>query len=110
MQVTRRGDLYKVARITGPTHNYLAIKFGKPSGQAPEIVALRDDVKVRLDATKVRDEVSKGVAEANQRLGTSYEVALIQFVPDDSPPEAGYRELAVKITEEMHSGTLPDRL
>ena len=54
--------------------------------------------------------MSKGVADANQRLGTSYEVALIQFVPDDSPPEAGYRELAVRIVEDMHRGTVPDEI
>ena len=47
MQVTRRGDLYKVARITGPTHNDLAIRFGKPDGRKPHIVSLDDGVKVR---------------------------------------------------------------
>ena len=110
MEVTRRGDIYRVARITGPTHNYLAIRFGKPDGRKPDVVSLDDGVKVRLDASKVRDEVSKGVADANKRLGTSYEVALIQFVPDDSPPEAGYRELAVRIVEDMHRGTVPDEI
>lgn len=102
MQVIKDGDLYKIARITGPTHNLLALRFGAPTGPTPRVEALDSRSGARLDRDAVRGEVEKGVADANQRLGTSYRVDLIQFVPDDTPPETAYRGLAERITEAMH--------
>ncbi len=104
MQVIKDGDLYKIARITGPTHNFLALRFGLTAGPTPRVEALASRSGARLDGDALGGEVEKGVADANQRLGTSYQVDLIQFVPDDTPPETAYRGLAERITEAMHRG------
>ena len=105
MQFSFDGEIYKVARITGPAHNYLGLAFMPPGTNGTvqvEPIALKPDEPVRLRADEVRDSVMKGIDEANAELGTSYRPSRIQFVLGDSRPAEIYRMLARRIVERLH--------
>lgn len=40
MQFSRDGDWYQAVRITGPSHNLLALKLGEPSASVPIVERL----------------------------------------------------------------------
>jgi len=102
------GDVYRVVRITGPTHNMLGLKF--VTGDEPndlKLEPLSSDADVQgatLRPDEIRHNVLEGVADANRTLGTNYRVGLIQFLPSDSPPVVVYRELARRLVERIVRG------
>jgi hypothetical protein len=110
MQFVRLGNSFRVARITGPSHNLLGIELGEGRTLAEDpsigVLSLAADGEpgVLLSASEVRDAVLMGVAEANEELGTIYSVKQIEFVPSDSPPAETYRFLARAIIERLNKG------
>jgi hypothetical protein len=106
MHFSTDGTFYNVARITGPTHNLLGIRFaGRRRREGdPSIEALRDVPAPKLAADEVLREVLTGVAEANARNGTVYAVEVVRFVPDDTPPVSIYRVLAAEIVGRLAQG------
>ena len=106
MQFVREGGLFKVVRVTGPTHNYLGLAFRDQEDAEVEIdvMDIRPGEPTRLKADEVKAEVLAGVDAANRSLGTSYRVRRIQFVRSDSPPVEIYRHLAVKLVERVERG------
>ncbi|MCA6113832.1 hypothetical protein J6524_02660 [Bradyrhizobium sp. WSM 1738] len=92
MQFSRDGDWYQAVRITGPSHNLLALKLGEPSASAPivERLSVSNEAPV-IDADDVQKQVLEGVSEANAQLGTDYRVAAIRFVTTDTPSSTIYR-------------------
>ena len=101
MQIVKDGEFYKLARITGPTHNILSLRYGDESVD-PIVEVLDPNKKGRLVAESVKDQVLLGVSEANRFLGTDYQVHVIQFSQSDSGPSEIYRELARRLTERMN--------
>lgn len=102
MQFIHDGVFHKVARITGPTHNLLALQFAQESyAECPAVDVLRSGSKSRLNADAVIREVVTGVDEANDTFGTKFRVAMIQFIDDDSPPYSIYRLLAFSLVERL---------
>jgi len=102
MQFSRDGDWYQVIRITGPSHNLLAIQLGEPG--AAEVVVERLSVSneaPEIEADDVQRQVLDGVKEANAQLGTRYHVAAIRFVTTDTPSPGVYRSLAKTIVEQL---------
>ena len=53
-----------------------------------------------LDEQKVLEAVQRGVTEANQKFGTNFRVAQLQYVPTDTPDLSAYCMLAKKIVEQ----------
>src|SRR5262245_56688059 len=113
MQFSRDGDWYQVVRISGPTHNLLGLRFARRSGMPPVVV--RSSVSNEaptIEADDVQRQVLEGVAEANAKLGTDYQVAEIRFVTTDTPSPSTYRLLAKRLLEEIATSlsTRSDRL
>jgi hypothetical protein len=105
MHFNRVGNLFRVVRIAGPTHNLLGIEFGQTS-ESSSILA-RPPIGTEPSTLKpdlVQGNVLEGVAEANREFGTSFVVKVIEFVSDDSPPEETYRFLAYSIVERLSKG------
>ena len=100
MQTVRDGDFFRLVRITGPTHNFLSLRYGKTD--APHVAALDPGVGNGLSDVEVKRQVLAGVSKANKELNTSYQVKEIQFLRGDSPPEEMYCELAFLITTQMN--------
>ncbi|WP_295426856.1 hypothetical protein [uncultured Thiodictyon sp.] len=89
----RRDDWWLAARVTGPTHQFLGLRFaGAPSprrGVAP-------------DAAQAA-EIAAGVARANQALGSAYAVADSEVDPRDDFEAGIYAWLAQTLVERAHA-------
>ncbi len=106
MQYSKRGNVYRVARTTGPTHNLLGLEFSVGKAATPiavEVLGATPD-KPRLHVSAVCNAVSEGVQRANVRLGCDWSVVRIQYVCDDSPNAETYAMLAESIVERLESG------
>lgn len=101
MQFSRDGEWYQVVRITGPSHNLLALRFDElgTSGPVVERLSISNEAPM-IEADDVQSQVLDGVAEANTELGTNYQVAAIRFVTTDTPSSDIYRSLAKVIVEQ----------
>lgn len=105
MQFIKDKDLYKAARITGPTHNLLAIRLSdrKCSTKATALPTKQGETE-RLDSEEVLTQVLSGLEDINRELGREYFISEIQFIPSDSKPTSTYRllvrELIKRIDEE----------
>src|SRR4051812_7638194 len=102
MQFIKTGNLFKVVRITGPSHNLLGLEFGSPIKQiVVEALPIQNGGKSVLAAEEVSLHVLEGVKDANAQFGTSYTVVKIQFVPSDSLPVEIYKSLAHSIVQRL---------
>ncbi|MDH4451840.1 MAG: hypothetical protein QE570_01505 [Verrucomicrobiota bacterium] len=105
MQFIHDGIFHKVARITGPAHNLLSLRFAVGDDQTtPVVERLKPVLDASLDSQSVLSEAKAGVNDANQRFGTSYRIASLQFADDDTPPESVYRMLAFSLVERLVTG------
>jgi len=106
VQFLSDGEIYKVVRITGPTHNFLGLAFMQPKTNgivSVEPITMNAGEIVRLRADEVREQVMEGIKEANAELGANYHPRRIQFVPSDSTPVEIYRMLAKRIIQRLHT-------
>jgi hypothetical protein len=102
MQFSKDGDWLQVIRITGPSHNLLALKFGKidAAGLIVERLSVSNEAPV-IDAEDVERQVLEGVAEASALLGEHHHVKAIRFVTTDTPSSNIYFSLAKAIVEQL---------
>jgi hypothetical protein len=111
MKVTKVGNVYKVARITGPKHNFLGLELS--GADVPSLTVERlqvDDGGVHagtLDEQQLIAAVRRGVTEANQKFGTHFYIAKLQYVVTDTPESSVYLLLAQKIIEAAWRDTTP---
>ena len=108
MRIIKDGDFYKLARITGPTHNMLSVRFGH--SREATIEALTEKFEGGLSSEEVKKQVLEGVSKANEELKTDYQVKDIQFLRSDSPPEKIYSALAFHLTKKMHEDILHEEV
>jgi len=110
MKVTKDGNVYKVARITGPKHNFLGLTLS--GAEVPSLTVERlqvDDGGVyagTLDEQQLVEAVRHGVTEANQQFGTHFYIAKLQYVVTDTPDPSVYSLLAQKIVEAAWRDTI----
>jgi hypothetical protein len=107
MHFVRLGEFLAASRITGPTHNLLQIRLGGCSDRPPvceRLSPVGGGKHVPLNEAQVILHVLDGVTEANQQLGTNYAVSHIRYVEDDTPPEAAYGLMALRIVVHLHTG------
>jgi hypothetical protein len=95
--------------ITGPKHALLQLRLAKerlavvPCDPLP---AIGDCRHRELDAGLIVEAVLKGVAEANERIGSQFYPTHVRYVSDDTGPEGIYGVLAAALVEEVASGRL----
>jgi hypothetical protein len=96
MQFLREGSLFKVVRITGPTHNILCaeIMIGSEPIEQIESLQIPTGAMVQLHPDAVLREIKMGFEEAGQHLGVCVTAKRLQFMPSDSPPPEVYRVMA----------------
>jgi hypothetical protein len=115
MQFIDNDPLYKLVRITGPTHNLLGLQISRAAiAGEPEVEALDqasgapagvDAVGGRggLDGREVAAQVRLGVEQACTELQRTYHVDKIQYLSTDSPPVTIYRQLAAELIRRVHA-------
>jgi hypothetical protein len=103
VQVTKVGNMYKVARITGPHHNFLGLALSEEAVPSLTVERLQVGEEGRpartLDEHQLLTAVRRGIADANQQLGTHFCVATVQYVVTDTLDVAVYALLAHHIVE-----------
>jgi len=100
MQVTRDQDWYQIIRITGPSHNLLALRLDGAGDRQPAIERLLMSGEATLiEGDDVQEQVLEGVHEANAQFGTNCKVTAIRFVATDTPSSGVYRTMAKAIVE-----------
>lgn len=107
MQFVKLGEFLAAARITGPTHNLLQIRFSNSSQESLICECLPATSGCRhapLDEEAIIKSVIDGIAEANQQLGSTYTISHIRYVENDTKPETVYGFLVKSILEHLHSG------
>jgi hypothetical protein len=105
MQFVHDGDFYKVARITGPQHNFLAIRLAEIDSDIeiiPLPIKLGESMKVNEAA--VLGQVKSGLALANKEVGVLYFTSCAQYVPSDTPSSSVYEVLTVELIRRLHAG------
>lgn len=100
MRVSRDKDLFVMTHIPGPSHNYLALRFG--DWDHPVVVAVDPDRPEIVDPNRVLAEVLQGLSMANSALGKSYRIGEIRFCKDDTPRAGIYTEMARLLVLAMH--------
>ena len=105
MQFIKDKEFYKVARITGPNHNFLAIRLSE-NECSPKIVSLpiKDKEIAKVDGKEVLKQVQSGLLTVNQELKQKYFVSEIQFVPSDTESTCIYEFLIQELIKRIHSG------
>ena len=104
MQFIKDNDLYKVARITGPSHNFLAIRLSKTKCVTKVIeLAIKPGEVKKLDNQKVLAEVLHGLDEINQQLGKEYYISEVQFIPSDTESSSTYSLLVAQLIQRIDS-------
>jgi hypothetical protein len=58
-----------------------------------------------LDEQQLVEAIRRGVTEANQKFGTQFYIAKLQYVVTDTPDPSVYSLLAQKIVEAASRGT-----
>jgi hypothetical protein len=110
MKLTKDGNVYKLARITGPKHNFLGLALS--GAEVPSLTIERlqvDDGGVyagTLDEQQFVEAVRQGVMEANQKFGTHFYITKLQYVVTDTPDPSVYSLLAQKIVEAAWRDTI----
>ena len=99
VSVLKNGDVFLATRITGPTHNMLALDF--TAGRDSYVKDLADTDCSPDFAAKVEEQVLRGFDE----LGVARdELVGIQFNGGDTPSDSAYYELATAILKTRASG------
>lgn len=105
MQFIVEKGLYKVARITGPSHNLLAIRLSE-ADENIEVVPLpiKANEKVRITPQDVLCQVKSGLSSINQELGKEYFISEIQFLPSDTYSPTVYEMLTRELIKRIDVG------
>ncbi len=93
MQFSKQDNLIRVARIAGPSHNFLALELAETAPDT-EVDELAGDSRRDLDPDDVRRELLTDVTEAAQSLRLQVSVSRLKFAPSDTGPASIYRALA----------------
>jgi hypothetical protein len=98
MQVIRNGDSYRVAFDSGLRHVLLGLIPAVPgTSPSPQVIALRQldpNARPAVDATKMKEQVLRALADVGEEVGTGVGIDAIEYVPDNSPYYEKYYELA----------------
>jgi len=99
MKVVKHDGVYKAARITGPSHNYLGLIVTPVSPSKIRCVqrTMPGDGVCQIDQMRLLVAVSEGVAMANSEALKPLFVEQIEYVSSDTPDYEAYSELAKAI-------------
>lgn len=105
MQFAFDNGIYKVARITGPSHNFLGIQLTEQEVDITTCpLPIKEGEIPRIGSDEVLSQVKTGLALVNQEAEAKYFVSLIQFVPSDTKSPGVYEMLTVALIRRIREG------
>lgn len=105
MQYIYNGEIYKIVRVTGPSHNLLGISFGDIADLSLNVedLSVKTEGKEGILASNVQKQVISGINEINNELGTNFIAKKIQFMSSDTPSSTIYKELSKELVKRIES-------
>ncbi|WP_143133447.1 hypothetical protein [Pseudoduganella namucuonensis] len=104
MQFIFDNGVYKVARITGPQHNFLGVRLDdSESIVSIEALPIKNSERVQIEQHLVLTQVIDGLREVNAELGTCYYISQILFIPSDSPSPSVYKFLTIELIRRIEN-------
>ena len=100
MQFINEAPVYKLVRVTGPTHNLLVLRFSPKPVESPVLVQALDAARSCVNPmgeAEVLANVMRGMEECMGEFGKQYFLEAIQFLAGDSRPADVYREMTKEI-------------
>lgn len=99
LKVSKDGNTYKAFKITGPTHNFLALEIvdTSPENISVEGHRMGPEEPTGIDGEQLVKTVQKVVAQANALCGLELYLKKIQYIVTDTPDMEQYQHLAQEI-------------
>lgn len=105
MQFVLDNGVYKVARITGPSHNFLGIRLSDDKRKMKVLSLQSDCCKIlRINEEEVVNQVSLGLARINENLSKQYFISEVQFVASDTYSSDVYELLTMELISRIDGG------
>jgi len=105
MQFILDNGVYKVARITGPEHNFLGIRLGGADDPL-DVVSLpvKEGEQLKIEGQEVLRQVEEGLNLVNQELDKQYFISELHFVPSDTESTSVYIFLIQELIKRIDCG------
>lgn len=112
MRFSKKGNIYKIIRITGSQDNILGISFSEKNKIQNNIEViewqLRDDRKNITSKEEIVKQVISGLQEVNKSLETNYQLSKIYFDPADNASNSVYKLLIALLIRHYHNEVKKD--
>lgn len=83
MRFTKKGNIYKIIRLTGSQDNILGVSFGEDNKMEIFEWPIEESEKIRTSKKEVLEQIISGLESVNQSLGINYKLSKIYFLPSD---------------------------
>jgi hypothetical protein len=104
MRFTKKGNIYRITRLTGSQDNILGVSFGEDNKMEILEWPIEEGEKIRTSKKEVLEQIISGLESVNQSLGTNYKLSKIYFLPSDRASNSVYNLLICKLIRHYHSG------
>jgi len=104
MRFTKKGNIYRIIRLTGSQDNILGVSFGEDNKMEILEWPIEEGEKIRTSKKEVLEQIISGLESVNQSLGTNYKLSKIYFLPSDRASNSVYNLLIYKLIRHYHSG------
>ena len=104
MQFVNNAPVYKLIRVTGPTHNLLVLRFSTSAVTESVRVDALDVTQKCLNpigAHEVLQKVLSAIEDCEAESGKRYFLEAIQYVAGDSRPVDVYYEMTKEIIKRI---------
>lgn len=111
MQFTKKGEVYRVSRVTGRQNNILGVSFAQDDSNNIELIEWPEsplkqykDSPVRTSAEEILEQVLLGLESKNKAFNTNYRLSQIYYIPAENPQDRVYKFLISKLINRYHFG------
>ena len=105
MQFVLNNGVYKVARITGPEHNFLGIRLGGADDPLDVVpLSIKEGEQLKIEEQEVLRQVEEGLKLVNQKLDKQYYISELHFVPSDTKSTSVYIYLIQELIKRIDCG------
>lgn len=100
MRYCKNGSWHELVRITGPTHNMLALQLTTKAIKSVKVEAIgQAPSESKLESANVLRQVRSGIERANALQGTTFSVSAVRYDANDTPSDTVYRLLAQEVVK-----------
>lgn len=108
MGFTKKGNIYKITRMTGNHDSFLGISFAENSENNLEIIEVQIKNPKKNKNQPSKEEVLKqvliGLKSINEALTTNYKLSRIYYVSSSDGPSSIYQSLIRRLIIHYHNG------